>query len=124
MGFRALATGMQLLMGLEKKGGGAWKEDGAPLSSHAGTACRHSREAQIKRVFGPDFFLRKISGRCCTVLKYPYIYAFINAGIAQLVEHNLAKVGVASSSLVSRSITEKASVPTGAFSVSRSAGPD
>ena len=26
-----------------------------------------------------------------------------NAGIAQLVEHNLAKVGVASSSLVSRS---------------------
>ena len=27
-----------------------------------------------------------------------------NAGIAQLVEHNLAKVGVASSSLVSRSI--------------------
>ena len=30
-----------------------------------------------------------------------------NAGIAQLVEHNLAKVGVASSSLVSRSkVTE------------------
>ena len=27
-----------------------------------------------------------------------------HAGIAQLVEHNLAKVGVASSSLVSRSI--------------------
>ena len=27
-----------------------------------------------------------------------------NAGIAQLVEHNLAKVGVASSSLVSRSM--------------------
>ena len=27
----------------------------------------------------------------------------LNAGIAQLVEHNLAKVGVASSSLVSRS---------------------
>jgi hypothetical protein len=27
----------------------------------------------------------------------------INAGIAQLVEHNLAKVGVASSNLVSRS---------------------
>jgi hypothetical protein len=27
----------------------------------------------------------------------------MNAGIAQLVEHNLAKVGVASSSLVSRS---------------------
>jgi hypothetical protein len=29
---------------------------------------------------------------------------WIAAGIAQLVEHNLAKVGVASSSLVSRSI--------------------
>ena len=28
---------------------------------------------------------------------------FIKAGIAQLVEHNLAKVGVASSNLVSRS---------------------
>ena len=27
----------------------------------------------------------------------------VDAGIAQLVEHNLAKVGVASSSLVSRS---------------------
>lgn len=27
----------------------------------------------------------------------------LNAGIAQLVEHNLAKVGVASSNLVSRS---------------------
>ena len=32
------------------------------------------------------------------------------AGIAQLVEHNLAKVGVASSSLVSRSRILKASV--------------
>ena len=30
------------------------------------------------------------------------------AGIAQLVEHNLAKVGVASSSLVSRSKFKKA----------------
>jgi hypothetical protein len=29
------------------------------------------------------------------------------AGVAQLVEHDLAKVGVASSSLVSRSETEK-----------------
>lgn len=29
----------------------------------------------------------------------------MNAGIAQLVEHDLAKVGVASSSLVSRSAT-------------------
>ncbi len=33
------------------------------------------------------------------------IRGLIYAGIAQLVEHNLAKVGVASSSLVSRSIT-------------------
>ncbi len=31
------------------------------------------------------------------------IAALVNAGIAQLVEHNLAKVGVASSNLVSRS---------------------
>ena len=36
------------------------------------------------------------------------------AGIAQLVEHNLAKVGVASSSLVSRSRSE-ASSWTGLF---------
>ncbi len=42
--------------------------------------------------------------------KYPYINSsIIDAGIAQLVEHNLAKVGVASSSLVSRSRTHKAS---------------
>ena len=33
------------------------------------------------------------------------IAASFSAGIAQLVEHNLAKVGVASSSLVSRSIS-------------------
>ena len=31
------------------------------------------------------------------------MFFLIKAGIAQLVEHNLAKVGVASSSLVSRS---------------------
>ena len=31
------------------------------------------------------------------------IFALTNAGIAQLVEHDLAKVGVASPSLVSRS---------------------
>ena len=35
-----------------------------------------------------------------------------NAGIAQLVEHNLAKVGVASSSLVSRSNYSR-QTPTG-----------
>ena len=33
----------------------------------------------------------------------PIIKSVVKAGIAQLVEHNLAKVGVASSSLVSRS---------------------
>ena len=32
------------------------------------------------------------------------------AGIAQLVEHNLAKVGVASSNLVSRSISQQPSL--------------
>ncbi len=36
----------------------------------------------------------------------PKIRSVSQAGIAQLVEHNLAKVGVASSSLVSRSILE------------------
>ena len=34
----------------------------------------------------------------------------LNAGIAQLVEHDLAKVGVASSSLVSRSKFKKSGV--------------
>jgi hypothetical protein len=37
-----------------------------------------------------------------TLRVFPLQYA-PSAGIAQLVEHNLAKVGVASSSLVSRS---------------------
>ena len=32
---------------------------------------------------------------------------FDNAGVAQLVEHDLAKVGVASSSLVSRSLVNR-----------------
>ena len=32
--------------------------------------------------------------------------SFLNAAIAQLVEHDLAKVGVASSSLVCRSFTD------------------
>ena len=39
------------------------------------------------------FAASKITADCC----------FFDAGIAQLVEHDLAKVGVASSSLVSRS---------------------
>ena len=34
-------------------------------------------------------------------------FTICNAGVAQLVEHDLAKVGVAGSSLVSRSIFEK-----------------
>jgi hypothetical protein len=39
--------------------------------------------------------------------------SFKYAGIAQLVEHDLAKVGVASSSLVSRSVMKKS--PAGIF---------
>ncbi len=56
------------------------------------------------------------------------IFAVTIAGIAQLVEHDLAKVGVASSSLVSRSrksgsirlpffMAETANAPKGAFTV-------
>ena len=43
----------------------------------------------------------------------------LNAGIAQLVEHNLAKVGVASSNLVSRSKSSivRAPVTTGVFAI-------
>ena len=44
-----------------------------------------------------------------------YNIALLNAGIAQLVEHNLAKVGVASSNLVSRSKLEKTLVPIPGF---------
>ena len=47
----------------------------------------------MKKVFGMFAGLRKIS-----------TFATANAEIAQLVEHNLAKVRVASSSLVFRSI--------------------
>lgn len=61
MGFRALATGMQLLTGLEKKRGRSLEKKMArhypvhyPVTQ--GAAYRHSRKAQIKRVFGPDFF--------------------------------------------------------------------
>ena len=39
------------------------------------------------------------------------IFALTIAGIAQLVEHDLAKVGVASSSLVSRSEKRKRDLP-------------
>gem|GEM_PF-5681954 len=44
------------------------------------------------------------------------IFALTIAGIAQLVEHDLAKVGVASSSLVSRSEKRKRDLP-GPFAV-------
>ncbi len=40
--------------------------------------------------------------------KKKYIFAREFAGVAQLVEHDLAKVGVAGSSPVSRSIQKKA----------------
>ena len=43
-------------------------------------------------------------GICC--FENCIIFALTIAGIAQLVEHDLAKVGVASSSLVSRSKKE------------------
>ena len=39
-------------------------------------------------------------------LHYHIIFKLLSAEIAQLVEHNLAKVGVASSSLVFRSFRE------------------
>ncbi len=46
------------------------------------------------------FFIKKFGGNYffCT-----FVQEITNAKIAQLVEHNLAKVGVASSSLVFRS---------------------
>ena len=52
---------------------------------------------------------KKLLGYCyksksiyiCTTIYKPY--GLSNARVAQLVEHNLAKVGVASSNLVSRS---------------------
>ena len=39
----------------------------------------------------------------CTAFREMHLTKGFNAAIAQLVEHNLAKVGVASSSLVCRS---------------------
>ena len=47
-----------------------------------------------------------IAAMVLTPLEFPLQYA-ASAGIAQLVEHNLAKVGVASSSLVSRSRNQR-----------------
>ena len=48
--------------------------------------------------------------RGCNFVKIT-IFALTNAGIAQLVEHDLAKVGVASPSLVSRSDEKKEKTP-------------
>ncbi len=53
------------------------------------------------REFESRFPLQKFQRPCCSLLAE--CFKHINAGIAQLVEHDLAKVGVASSSLVSRS---------------------
>ena len=44
------------------------------------------------------------SQKCFASLRKSATFALANAEIAQLVEHNLAKVGVASSSLVFRSL--------------------
>ena len=57
--------------------------------------------------------MKKIARKICRFKKKAYLCnAFgkddmINAEIAQLVEHDLAKVGVASSSLVFRSSSER-----------------
>jgi hypothetical protein len=56
-------------------------------------------------------FVKKIYG---AVAQEKNIFIFMphnDAGIAQLVEHNLAKVGVASSSLVSRSCMKNLAKP-------------
>ncbi len=56
----------------------------------------------FKERSGANFLLTRVTSSDIT----PPVshYKAVQAGIAQLVEHNLAKVGVASSSLVSRSI--------------------
>ena len=58
------------------------------------------------------FFIQKFGSleKSCTFAPHLRASAKHNAEIAQLVEHNLAKVGVASSSLVFRSNIYKAQV--------------
>ena len=51
---------------------------------------------------GKIFFLKQL----CEIKKSVFLPPISQAEVAQLVEHNLAKVGVASSSLVFRSIVE------------------
>ena len=60
-----------------------------------------SHETKKKLLFTVDSFY--LAGTMHALLKREAILSKDSAGIAQLVEHNLAKVGVASSNLVSRS---------------------
>ena len=58
------------------------------------------------------FFLKKNAQKICRIKKVVPLQRIrkewdLNAEIAQLVEHDLAKVGVASSSLVFRSILKR-----------------
>ena len=71
-------------------------EEGA----HAGATAVHDRSCLSCRV---QRLIRRTICLCLTADRLFLQYAVCPAGIAQLVEHNLAKVGVASSSLVSRS---------------------
>jgi hypothetical protein len=54
----------------------------------------------LQNFYFSPFSLLTVDVKCCHNSK---VQQHLNAGIAQLVEHDLAKVGVASSSLVSRS---------------------
>ena len=64
-----------------------------------------SHETKKKLLFTVDSFY--LAGTMHALLKREAILSKDSAGIAQLVEHNLAKVGVASSNLVSRSNTKR-----------------
>ncbi|GEM_PF-1996888 len=55
------------------------------------------------RLADTDWLVAHFSGQVLTMPFFTLELQIFEAGIAQLVEHNLAKVGVASSSLVSRS---------------------
>ena len=63
------------------------------------------------RLVGVSVIVCKTMGLQAGMLRTPAI----QAGIAQLVEHDLAKVGVASSNLVSRSKYEKPEQCSGFF---------
>ena len=51
-------------------------------------------------------YFRRHAKKCVCKTKKSITFAARNAEIAQLVEHNLAKVGVASSNLVFRSLSQ------------------